>query len=56
LGRGRVCAGERADPEEGQGGKQEPLAAEAVAEQPGWQHRRAEDQQVGIDEPLQLGG
>jgi len=55
-GRGGVRAGERAEPEQGQRGQQQPLAAEAVAEQPGRKHHRAEDQQVGIDEPLQLGG
>jgi hypothetical protein len=47
---------QRADPEQRQRAKEDLLAAVAVAEQPGWQQRRGQDQGVAGDEPLQVRG
>ena len=52
--RSRVGAGGGAGAEEDQGDKQQPLAAEAVAEQAGREDQRREHQAVGVGDPLQV--
>src|SRR5262249_6978539 len=49
-------AGQAGGPDHGQPGQQHALAAEPVGQAAAGQQQRGEDQVVGVDDPLQLGG